>query len=94
MAQPGCQRLGRGGNICEENTCFSQFSSRVLAPVQRQGEFAAIYEAFLQKGCSTSAATGGLGEVTGEAWQRRGGVLGKRRRAGKPRRSSLGSRLG
>lgn len=65
MAQPGCQRLGRGGNICEENTCFSQFSSRVLAPVQWQGEFAAIYEAFLQKGSSTSAATGGLGEVTG-----------------------------
>lgn len=86
MAQPGCQRLGRGGNICEENTCFSQFSSRVLAPVQWQGEFAAIYEAFLQKGCSTSAATGPGGAG--------GGVLGKRRRAGKPRagwRSSSGA---
>lgn len=72
MAQPGCQWLRRGGNICEENTCFSQFSSRALALVQREGEFAAVYEAFLQRGCSPTVVMGGLGAQEGSSGNSKG----------------------
>ena len=90
MIQPGCQQLWKGRNIFEENSHFSQFSSRTPAPVQQQGEFAAIYEAFLWKGCLLSVGWE-------QSWGRprgAGGILGKRQRAGKARagwRRSLGA---
>lgn len=88
MAQPGCQWLRRGGNICEENTRFSQFSSRALALVQREGEFAAVYEAFLQRGCSPTVVMGGLGAQEGNSkGQENPGWMEER--PGSPRPDSL-----